>query len=85
MARRRERDEGARYARAVQGRVDRYELHALLGEGGHGAVYRARHALFHWPLGAALALFLLGHLTAALGVVHAHWRERRATANGAPA
>lgn len=34
-----------RYARAVQGRVDRYELHALLGEGGHGAVYRARHAL----------------------------------------
>jgi len=36
---------GARYARAVQGRVDRYELHALLGEGGHGAVYRARHAL----------------------------------------
>ncbi|MBL8716859.1 MAG: serine/threonine protein kinase [Myxococcales bacterium] len=29
----------------MQGRVDRYELHALLGEGGHGAVYRARHAL----------------------------------------
>jgi hypothetical protein len=44
--------------------------------------YRARHALFHWPLGAALALFLLGQLTAALGVAHAHWRERRATAHG---
>lgn len=46
--------------------------------------YRARHALFHWPLGAALALFLLGQLTAALGVAHAHWRERRSTAKAAP-
>ena len=43
-----------------------WQIDALEAQNHRRLTHRVRHSLFHWPLGAALMLFVLGQLAAAV-------------------
>jgi Ca-activated chloride channel homolog len=52
-------------------------LDALETQNHQQLTHRARHSLYHWPLGAALLVFVLGQVLAALISVYRQYRQSR--------